>query len=93
VRRFNTIIHFPIPNAAERYAIWKTTLPAKASLAEGLDLQALAHQYELSGSAIISVIHYASLQAIGRSSVCLSKKDIVEGIRREYEKEEKVFVG
>jgi len=93
VRRFNTIIHFPIPNAAERYAIWKTTLPAKASLADGLDLQALAHQYELSGSAIISVIHYASLQAIGRGSVCLSKKDVVEGIRREYEKEEKVFTG
>lgn len=93
VRRFNTIIHFPIPNAAERYAIWKTTLPAKASLAEGLDLQALAFQYELSGSAIISVIHYASLQAIGNGSVCLSKKDIVEGIRREYEKEEKVFTG
>lgn len=91
IRRFNAIIHFPIPNASERYKIWQTALPAKASLSEDIDLTAIAHKYELSGSAIINVIHYASLQAINKNSQTIFKKDLIEGIRREYEKDDKVF--
>jgi SpoVK/Ycf46/Vps4 family AAA+-type ATPase len=93
VRRFNSIIHFPIPSAAERNKIWKTSLPLKASLADDVDLTSIANHYELSGSSIVSVIHYASLQTISRNSMIIQKKDIVEGIKREYEKEEKVFAG
>ena len=91
IRRFNTIIHFPMPNPSERLEIWKTTLPSKAQLAQDIDLQSVALKYELSGSAIVSVIHYASLQTIYKNSLFISKQDILEGIRREYEKEEKVF--
>lgn len=91
IRRFNSIIHFPIPNANERYKIWQTSLPAKASLAEDIDLTAISSKYELSGSSIINVIHYASLQAINKNSQIIFKTDLIEGIRREYEKEDKVF--
>ncbi|HEY1869873.1 MAG TPA: ATP-binding protein, partial [Chitinophagaceae bacterium] len=93
VRRFNSIIHFPTPNATERYEIWKRSIPLKATLDKDVDLTALANKYELSGSSIVSVIHYASLQTISRNSSTISKKDFVEGIKREYEKEEKVFAG
>lgn len=93
IRRFNSIIHFPIPSAAERKEIWKTCLPLKASLADDVDLTSISNRYELSGSSIVSVIHYASLQTISRNSKTIQKKDIVEGIKREYEKEEKVFAG
>ena len=91
IRRFNSIIHFPIPSATERNEIWKSSLPLKASLAEDVDLTSIANRYELSGSSIVSVIHYAALQTISRNSLTIQKKDIVEGIKREYEKEEKVF--
>lgn len=91
VRRFNAIIHFPMPNANERKDIWKATIPSKAVLAKDIDLDAIARKHELSGSAIVSVIHYASLQAICRNSFTISKKDLMEGIKREFEKEEKVF--
>jgi len=93
IRRFNAIIHFPMPNAGERHEIWKTSVPAKASLAEDVDLGTIANGYELSGSSIVSVIHYASLQTISRNSSIILKKDILEGIKREYEKEEKIFTG
>ncbi|MDI3319775.1 ATP-binding protein [Pinibacter soli] len=92
VRRFNAIIHFPAPTASERLAIWQKAMPAKARLANDLDLSVIANRYELTGSSIISVIHYASLQTINRGDNVISKKDIVEGIKREYEKEDKVFV-
>jgi len=92
VRRFNAIIHFPMPNAQERYEIWKTSIPAKATLDKEIDLMTIANKYELSGSAIINIIHYASLQSLSNNSLIISKADMLEGIKREYEKEDKVFV-
>ena len=91
VRRFNAIIHFPFPTPKEREDIWKIAFPPKASLDKAVNLAFIAAKYELSGSAIVSVIHYASLQAICRNSEVISGKDILEGIKKEYEKEERVF--
>jgi Cdc6-like AAA superfamily ATPase len=91
LRRFNSIIHFPMPNPEERHTIWKTSIPPKAALADDIDLTAIAGKYELSGSAILSVIHYASLQTIYLEKNVISKSCIMEGIKREFEKEERVF--
>lgn len=93
IRRFNAVIYFPMPNPTERYEIWKTSLPAKAQLSDDIDLKAIANKYELTGSSIVSVIHYAALQTIHKKGTSIEKKDLIEGIKREYEKEEKVFVG
>ena len=91
VRRFNGIILFSPPSVAERLEIWKKAIPPKASLAPDVDLTAIANRYELTGSSIVSVIHYASLQTIRRNSSSILNRDILEGIKKEYEKEEKVF--
>ncbi len=93
VRRFNAIIHFPMPNATERYQLWKSSVPPKATLEPDFDLSSIATKYELSGSAIVNIIHYASLQTINRKSTTILKQDLMEGIKREYEKEERVFIG
>ena len=39
----------------------------------------------------MNIIHYASLQALNKKSHILSKESLLEGIKREYEKEERVF--
>jgi hypothetical protein len=93
VRRFNSIIHFPMPNSSERQLLWKSSVPPKSKLAADVDLTTLAGKYELTGSAIASVIHYASLQTIHKNSNILTMKDLLDGIKREYEKEDKVFQG
>lgn len=91
IRRFNAIIQFPMPNKEERFALWTSSIPSRASLAEDIDLSVIAGKYELSGSSIVSVIHYASLQAIYRNTTIILKTDLLEGIKREYEKDERVF--
>jgi ATPases of the AAA+ class len=91
IRRFNAVVPFFAPSAAERLQLWKSTIPPRAQLAEDVDLSLLANKYELTGSSIVSIIHFASLQAIARGSEVIMKKDLVEGIQREYEKEERVF--
>ena len=91
IRRFNAVIHFQMPNPLERFKLWESSIPPKAKLADDVDIGYISEKYELSGSAIISVIHYASLQTIHKKSNILTKEDLVEAIKREYEKEERVF--
>jgi hypothetical protein len=91
VRRFNAIIHFPMPGYQERFELWNSSKPVQASFENEADLWNIAVKYELSGSAILSVIQYAALQALNKSTTVLSKEALMEGIKREYEKEERVF--
>lgn len=91
-RRFNAIIHFTMPTAEERYHLWKKVIPSKAALDDQADLKDLAQRYELSGAAIVNAIHYASLQALNNGTKLIAKNWLIEGIKREYEKEERVFI-
>jgi hypothetical protein len=89
-RRFEQLIHFPMPRQAERLLIWKKGLPRMASLEPGTDLAQIAARYELSGGMIMNVIRFASLQAISRGEQVLRQQDLLDGIRREYAKENRV---
>ncbi len=89
MRRFHQIIHFPPPNPVERFQIWCKSLPKTIALASNLDLEQIAQSYEITGAAILNVVQFASLQALTRKDYLLHKSDIIEGIRRELQKEEK----
>jgi AAA+ superfamily predicted ATPase len=91
VRRFNAIIHFPMPGHQERFELWNNSKPLQAALESDTDIWNIAVKYELSGSAIMNIIHYASLQALNKKTNILSRETLLEGIKREYEKEERVF--
>ena len=89
LRRFNALIYFPMPDAGERLELWKKSLPSNILIDEAADFKKFADQYELSGSSILNVMHYASLKAIANQSYIIRHSDIIDGIRRELLKEEK----
>lgn len=89
VRRFHAVIHFPLPNAAERLLLWKKSLPQSLQLHTGVDLEVLAEKYELTGASIINAVQFAVLQCFARSSRELLHADLLDGIRKELMKEEK----
>jgi len=89
-RRFEHLVHFPMPRQSERLLIWKKGLPASASLEPAIDLAKIAGRYEMSGGMIMNVIRYASLQAISRGERVLRQQDLFDGIRREYAKENRL---
>jgi hypothetical protein len=91
LRRFQTIIHFPAPNAGERLTLWQKTLPASLKAEPVINLREIADKYELTGAAILNIIHYASLQAISKNDEFIRNQDIIEGIRKEYRKEERTM--
>ena len=90
LRRFQSIIYFPLPEKDERLMLWKKGFSKKASL-EDLDLVEIASEYELSGATIMNVIRYASLMAIKRDSFVILESDILKAIRREKLKEGKII--
>lgn len=89
IRRFHEVVHFPIPDAHERKTLWEKSLPSNLKLHESVNLAEIAHQYELTGASILSAVQYASLRSYSQKSEELVYNDLLEGIRREFMKEEK----
>jgi hypothetical protein len=89
LRRFHSLIHFPMPGPADRLTLWRKSLPAGLTPADDVDLPALAKTYELSGASILNAVQFAALQAYARYDDTLLGSDLVEGIRKEFMKEEK----
>lgn len=90
-RRFETIVHFPLPKAPERLALWRKALPVKLQLAQEIDLPQIAEQYALTGANIVNIIAYCSLQLIAANRDELDADLLLAGIRREYVKEDKLI--
>lgn len=86
-RRFESIIHFPMPDAAERLIIWKNGFSEKSVLHEDVNLEQIAGNHEISGGAIMNIVRYASLAALRQDQNIITGKFIQDGIRKELEKE------
>jgi len=89
LRRFQSIIYFPLPDEAERLLLWKKGFSPKANLSQ-LNLEEIAYKYELSGANIMNVIRLVSLLTINRGSDVIEMDDIILAIRREKYKEGKI---
>ena len=90
VRRFHAIIHFPAPQPAERLLLWQKAMPESLKLHKDVDLRKIATQYDLTGAAILNIVQYASLHCIARNATYIQHDELVDAIRRELMKEEKI---
>ncbi len=91
LRRFQSVVEFPLPRAAERLRIWREAFPRKVKLAAELDLVRLADRHELSGGTIVNVTRYAAMRALSRGEEVILADDVDEGVRRELHKEGRAF--
>lgn len=90
LRRFQSIVYFPLPEKEERLLLWKKGFSKKASL-KNVNLEEIAHEYEVSGAMIMNVVRYASLMAIQSNTQEISESHIIKGIKREKLKEGKII--
>ncbi|MCB0584931.1 MAG: ATP-binding protein [Phaeodactylibacter sp.] len=90
VRRFQAIIHFPMPSAAERLKIWQKAFPEVTRLEEGVSLPAIAQKYELSGANIMNVVQHACLLALEEGTKEITGEMIQKGITKEFAKEGRI---
>ena len=87
-RRFQAMVHFPMPDAAERLALWIGAFSGlPAGMAGEVDFPALARDHELAGGSIVNVLRHVSLAAVSRDPPGLKESDVRLGIMRELAKE------
>ncbi len=87
LRRFQSVVQFPLPKPAERLRLWREGIPDAVRADAALDLPRLAQQHELSGGTIVNVLRYACLRSLARGEAVLRAEDVEEGVRRELLKE------
>ena len=87
MRRFQSVVHFPMPGPAERLRLWREAFSRNARLEAAIDLCVLAEKHEVSGGTIMNVVRHASLAALARGTELVLLEDLEEGIRRELLKE------
>ena len=85
-RRFQSMIHFPKPQKAQRKLLWENLISRNFDLDSDINLDQLAEEYELSGGEMINVLRYCALEAAKRNERLIQLKDLIIGIRREYSK-------
>ena len=81
-RRFDAVLDFPAPGTAERLALWRSHLGARAP--DEAALARLARFVELPGGAIRNAVVSAAAHAPGTDP--LAWADLVHGLAREYRK-------
>ncbi|MGB1207102.1 MAG: ATP-binding protein [Chitinophagales bacterium] len=91
LRRFQSVIHFPNPNEHERFLLWQRSFPKNIVFEEQVDLEQIASKYEVSGAIIMNIVQHACLKSLSRNSHVIKKRDILEGIRKEFNKQGKTL--
>ena len=85
LRRLQFVVTFPFPDDAERRALWEAAIPSAAPVEEGIDFDALARTFRMSGSGIASsAAHAAFLAAAQQRDIALSH--VLTAIRREHQR-------
>ncbi len=87
LRRFQSVIHFPMPKPSERLRIWGNAFSKRSVLDSKVELGKLAEHHEISGGTIMNAVRFASLRSLSRNDNIILNGDLEEAIRREFMKE------
>ncbi len=90
IRRFQSIVHFPLPTPKERLQLWQMAFPAQVKFAQSVDLAELSAAYELSGADIMNVVQHCCLQSLKRGDAIIDAEDLRQAIQREFSKSGKI---
>ena len=89
LRRFNAIVHFPVPDPEERLHLWNIYLPQKNSLSKE-EVDEISARYEVTGSTVLNAIHHSAINAYAQNRL-IAYHDVLESLKREMRKEDRML--
>jgi AAA+ superfamily predicted ATPase len=90
-RRFHSMVEFEQPGEEERLKLWLDYIPDALKLDKDVSIRDISKRYHLSGSNILNVVQYACLKTADLDSETLTLPVLMDGIKKEYIKEGRVF--
>jgi SpoVK/Ycf46/Vps4 family AAA+-type ATPase len=91
VRRMHFTVEFPFPNPDDRRRIWQGIWPDETPRAPGLDLEFMAHRFEITGGNIRNIALAASFLAAADGGV-VSMPHLIGATQREFQKMGKLIM-
>lgn len=91
LRRFQSVIYFPVPRPEERKTLWTKAFPKQVKLEDRIDTEEIARRYELSGAGIMNVVQFCCIAALEAGTKTITAENLKNGIRNELMKEGKVL--
>lgn len=88
-RRFQAMIHFPMPSPEQRLKLWLMAFKEVPCDISKINFETIAKRYSLAGGAIINVVMYCILQH--KKGIVLTESVIMEGVKKELYKEGKTI--
>ena len=88
-RRFQVILHFPLPGPGERRRIWEIAFPDAAPI-DGVDFD-LLQPLDLTGAGIVSIARTAALLAADERTDCINMSHVVKAVARQYQREARLL--
>jgi len=85
LRRFHVNLQFPLPDEPHRLLIWRGMVPQQATLADDVDLSAVAAGFELSGGEIRNAMLAAAYMAAGDGGL-ITQRHVRQAAAREMTK-------
>jgi SpoVK/Ycf46/Vps4 family AAA+-type ATPase len=89
-RRFQFIVEFALPQAAERLALWHNAFPPASPRADDIDFELLADRAPFSGGNINAAAVAAALYAAAEDTP-IAMRHVLQATEHEYAKLGKVF--
>lgn len=80
-RRFQSVIHFPAPDAGLRLRLWRDIFSG-TQMAPDIDFEKLARDQEMTGGDIVDVLRHAVLRAMRRTPQKIQMADIEVAVAR-----------
>lgn len=87
LRRFQSVIYFPVPDQDMRLELWQKMLPAKWLEAGPCKMLEEVARYELSGGSIANVIRRCALQLLADQAETLRQEVLLQAVHKELHKE------
>jgi AAA+ superfamily predicted ATPase len=90
LRRFNAIVHFPLPDVNERLHLWQIYLPQNHKLTTA-EITSLAGKYEVTGATVLNAIHHSAINTFTNNKL-IEMADLMESLKREFQKEDRMIL-
>jgi hypothetical protein len=88
VRRFQSMVYFPMPGPELRLQLWQKAFAPPLPVADDIDWHTIAEEHELAGGVIINVLRTCALAILrGNSPRKVTQEDVLAAIRKERRKE------
>ena len=76
---FDTVVYFPMPNAEQRFALWRGQLPPEQRAAD-VSLPDLAAAHTVSGGTIVNVVRAAAMASVRNGRHLIDAADLARGV-------------